>query len=167
MGGTLWTTRLFIILVLHYTESTKFVMDYSWKSRSSLNLENSSWDLKSFYLRLSILQICQVLTEKNHFKLGADWTLVEHISDLKIERELQDHEIVYDVLNSWSRDTTNKMIFKNNARKLVYFMLWHLLIWLWDKVVWLFCKDFVLTHSPQIWVIQTSSTLPIPWRLVR
>lgn len=62
-------------------------------------------------------EICQVLTEKNHFKLGADWTLVEHISDLKIERELQDHEIVYDVLNSWSRDTTNKMIFKNNARK--------------------------------------------------
>ena len=30
---------------------------------------------------------------------------------------MEDHEIVYEVLNSWSRDSINKIYFRNNTRK--------------------------------------------------
>lgn len=80
------------------------------------NVDNSS---KTIWVeqKQKAWEVCQVLAEKNYFKPGADWTLVEFITDLQIERELEDHELVYDVLSSWSRDSTNKMYFKNNARK--------------------------------------------------
>ncbi|XP_063691149.1 amyloid beta A4 precursor protein-binding family B member 1-interacting protein-like isoform X2 [Bolinopsis microptera] len=80
------------------------------------NVNNSS---KTIWVeqKQTAWEVCQVLAEKNYYKPGSDWTLVEHITDLEIERELEDHEIVYDVLNSWSRDSTNKMYFRNNVRK--------------------------------------------------
>ncbi|KAL5248296.1 hypothetical protein ACHWQZ_G017473 [Mnemiopsis leidyi] len=84
------------------------------------NVNNSS---KTIWVeqKQTAWDVCQVLAEKNYYKPGSDWTLVEHITDLQIERDLEDHEIVYDVLNSWSRDSTNKMYFRNNVRKFELF----------------------------------------------
>ncbi|KAL5267864.1 hypothetical protein ACHWQZ_G004792 [Mnemiopsis leidyi] len=67
--------------------------------------------------RQSAWEVCQVLTEKFLYRSGPDWTLVENITDQQIERQLEDHEIVYGVLSRWTADSTNRMYFRNNVRK--------------------------------------------------
>lgn len=47
------------------------------------NVNNSS---KTIWVeqKQTAWEVCQVLAEKNYYKPGSDWTLVEHITDLQI-----------------------------------------------------------------------------------
>ena len=47
------------------------------------NVNNSS---KTIWVeqKQTAWEVCQVLAEKNYYKPGSDWTLVEHITDLEI-----------------------------------------------------------------------------------
>ena len=49
------------------------------------NVNNSS---KTIWVeqKQTAWDVCQVLAEKNYYKPGSDWTLVEHITDLQIGR---------------------------------------------------------------------------------
>ena len=51
------------------------------------NVDNSS---KTMWVeqKQTAWEICQILAEKNYFKPGADWSLMEHITDLEIGKLL-------------------------------------------------------------------------------
>ncbi|XP_078656055.1 ras-associated and pleckstrin homology domains-containing protein 1-like isoform X4 [Branchiostoma floridae x Branchiostoma belcheri] len=61
------------------------------------------------------------LVDKNHCDPGPDWTLVEQIPDLYMERVLEDHEPLVQVLLNWTRDTNNKLLFLERRDKYLFF----------------------------------------------
>ena len=60
---------------------------------------------------------CILLAERNHQDMGPNWTIIEKIPDLHLERTLEDHEKVVDVIAHWPRDHNNFVLFKNNPEK--------------------------------------------------
>lgn len=65
--------------------------------------------------------VCLLLAERNHLDIGPNWTVVENITDLQLERTIEDHEKVYDALSHWPRNHNNSVTFKNNPEK--YYLL--------------------------------------------
>ncbi|KAM4828665.1 amyloid beta A4 precursor protein-binding family B member 1-interacting protein isoform 2-T2 [Thomomys bottae] len=57
------------------------------------------------------------LFEKTHCDCNIDWCLYEIYPELQIERLLEDHENVVEVLSSWTRDTENRMLFLEKEEK--------------------------------------------------
>ncbi|XP_028446656.1 growth factor receptor-bound protein 14 isoform X2 [Perca flavescens] len=65
--------------------------------------------------------ICQLFVLKNHCIDDHSWTLFEHISHLGIERTIEDHESVMEVLSSWAMDTDCRLYFRKNYAKYEFF----------------------------------------------
>uniref|UniRef100_A0A8D0D5B5 Growth factor receptor bound protein 14 n=1 Tax=Sander lucioperca TaxID=283035 RepID=A0A8D0D5B5_SANLU len=65
--------------------------------------------------------ICQLFVLKNHCIDDHSWTLFEHISHLGIERTIEDHESVMEVLSSWGMDTDCRLYFRKNYAKYEFF----------------------------------------------
>ena len=61
--------------------------------------------------------VCSVMAEKNHQIPGPNWCLVELLGSLGLERTIEDHERVLDVLSHWPRQHSNVIIFKNISEK--------------------------------------------------
>ncbi|XP_018557843.1 growth factor receptor-bound protein 14 isoform X2 [Lates calcarifer] len=65
--------------------------------------------------------ICQLFVLKNHYIDDHSWTLFEHLSHLGIERTIEDHESVMEVLSSWGMDTDSRLYFRKNYAKYEFF----------------------------------------------
>ncbi|XP_015752136.1 PREDICTED: growth factor receptor-bound protein 14-like [Acropora digitifera] len=66
-------------------------------------------------------EACLKLLLLNKEEDGPHWVLVEHLTDLGLERNLEDHETVLDVLNTWAPGSNNKLLFKKDVRKYHFF----------------------------------------------
>ncbi|CAB1346668.1 unnamed protein product [Coregonus sp. 'balchen'] len=65
--------------------------------------------------------ICQLFVLKNHCIDDHSWTLFEHLSHLGIERIIEDHESVMEVLSGWGMDTDSRLYFRKNYAKYEFF----------------------------------------------
>ncbi|KAG8000696.1 Growth factor receptor-bound protein 14 [Nibea albiflora] len=65
--------------------------------------------------------ICQLFILKNHCIDDHSWTLFEHLSHLGIERTIEDHESVMEVLSGWGMDTDSRLCFRKNYAKYEFF----------------------------------------------
>ncbi|KAK7938667.1 hypothetical protein WMY93_001993 [Mugilogobius chulae] len=65
--------------------------------------------------------VCQLFVLKNHCIDDHSWTLFEHLSQLGIERTIEDHELVMDVLSGWSMDSDSRLYFRKNYAKYEFF----------------------------------------------
>lgn len=65
--------------------------------------------------------ICQLFVLKNHCIDDHSWTLFEHLSHLGIERIIEDHESVMEVLSGWGMDTDCRLYFRKNYAKYEFF----------------------------------------------
>ncbi|CAB1328454.1 unnamed protein product [Coregonus sp. 'balchen'] len=65
--------------------------------------------------------ICQLFVMKNHCIDDHSWTLFEHLSHLGIERTIEDHESVMEVLSGWGIDTDSRLYFRKNYAKYEFF----------------------------------------------
>jgi len=59
--------------------------------------------------RMTTRNIVNQLLEKNHFDFQPDWTLMEEIPSLYMERMFEEHEKPCDFLSFWTRDSTNQL----------------------------------------------------------
>uniref|UniRef100_A0A671XP33 Growth factor receptor bound protein 14 n=1 Tax=Sparus aurata TaxID=8175 RepID=A0A671XP33_SPAAU len=65
--------------------------------------------------------VCQLFVLKNHCIDDHSWTLFEHLSHLGIERIIEDHESVMEVLSGWGLDTDSRLYFRKNYAKYEFF----------------------------------------------
>uniref|UniRef100_A0A673CUQ6 Growth factor receptor bound protein 14 n=1 Tax=Sphaeramia orbicularis TaxID=375764 RepID=A0A673CUQ6_9TELE len=65
--------------------------------------------------------VCQLFILKNHCIDDHSWTLFEHLSHLGIERTIEDHECVMEVLSGWGMDTDSRLYFRKNYAKYEFF----------------------------------------------
>ncbi|XP_075385605.1 growth factor receptor-bound protein 14 isoform X2 [Tenrec ecaudatus] len=65
--------------------------------------------------------VCQLLILKNHYIDDHSWTLFEHLPHLGLERTIEDHELVIDVLSNWGMEEENKLYFRKNYAKYEFF----------------------------------------------
>ncbi|KAM9710249.1 growth factor receptor-bound protein 14 isoform 1-T1 [Menidia menidia] len=65
--------------------------------------------------------ICQLFVLKNHCIDDHSWTLFEHLSHLGIERTIEDHESVMEVLSGGGMDTDSRLYFRKNYAKYEFF----------------------------------------------
>ncbi|XP_054724095.1 ras-associated and pleckstrin homology domains-containing protein 1-like [Uloborus diversus] len=72
--------------------------------------------------RMTVGHICKLLAEKNHVPMDPKWALVEHISELYLERVYEDHERVVENLLLWTRDSCNRLFFLEREEKYDLFM---------------------------------------------
>ncbi|XP_054767626.2 homeobox protein prospero-like [Lytechinus pictus] len=71
---------------------------------------------------MRVRQVSHMLVEKNHLDERPDWTIIEQIPELLMERTLEDHEhLVTDVMLNWKRETTNRILFKERRDKYAIF----------------------------------------------
>ncbi|XP_071475225.1 growth factor receptor-bound protein 14 isoform X1 [Marmota flaviventris] len=65
--------------------------------------------------------VCQLLILKNHYIDDHSWTLFEHLPHIGLERTLEDHELVIEVLSNWGMEEENKLYFRKNYAKYEFF----------------------------------------------
>ena len=78
---------------------------------------NMSYKMVVIDENMNSRNVCSVMAEKNHQIPGPNWCLVESLGTLGLERTIEDHEKVLDVLSHWPRQHTNFIIFKNISDK--------------------------------------------------
>ncbi|XP_006862087.1 PREDICTED: ras-associated and pleckstrin homology domains-containing protein 1 [Chrysochloris asiatica] len=71
--------------------------------------------------RQTVRQVLGNLMDKSHCGYGSDWSLVETISELQMERIFEDHENLVENLLNWTRDSQNKLIFMERIEKYALF----------------------------------------------
>ncbi|KAM5325704.1 growth factor receptor-bound protein 14 isoform 1-T1 [Glossophaga mutica] len=65
--------------------------------------------------------VCQLLILKNHYIDDHSWTLFEHLPQMGLERTVEDHELVIEVLSNWGMEEENKLYFRKNYAKYEFF----------------------------------------------
>uniref|UniRef100_A0A8C9IJ56 Growth factor receptor bound protein 14 n=1 Tax=Piliocolobus tephrosceles TaxID=591936 RepID=A0A8C9IJ56_9PRIM len=65
--------------------------------------------------------VCQLLILKNHYIDDHSWTLFEHLPHIGVERTIEDHELVIEVLSNWGIEEENKLYFRKNYAKYEFF----------------------------------------------
>ncbi|XP_056435907.1 growth factor receptor-bound protein 14 isoform X1 [Gadus macrocephalus] len=70
---------------------------------------------------VSARDICQMFIMKNCCIDDHCWTLFEHLPHLDMERTIEDHEAVMEVLSSWGMDTESRLCFRKNYAKYEFF----------------------------------------------
>ncbi|XP_061090798.1 growth factor receptor-bound protein 14 isoform X2 [Conger conger] len=65
--------------------------------------------------------ICQLFILKNQCIDDHSWTLFEQLSQLGIERTIEDHESVMEVQSAWDVDADNRLYFRKNYAKYEFF----------------------------------------------
>ncbi|MXQ79183.1 hypothetical protein E5288_WYG000357 [Bos mutus] len=71
--------------------------------------------------RQTVRQVLDNLMDKSHCGYSLDWSLVETISELQMERIFEDHENLVENLLNWTRDSQNKLIFMERIEKYALF----------------------------------------------
>uniref|UniRef100_A0A8C0WSC5 Growth factor receptor-bound protein 14 n=1 Tax=Castor canadensis TaxID=51338 RepID=A0A8C0WSC5_CASCN len=65
--------------------------------------------------------VCQLLIVRNHYVDDHSWTLFEHLPHVGVERIIEDHELVVEVLANWRMEEENKLYFRKNYAKYEFF----------------------------------------------
>ena len=78
---------------------------------------NMSYKMVKIVENMSARSVCNTMAEKNHQTPGPNWCLVEFLTALGLERTIEDHEPLLDVIAHWPRQHTNVIIFKNISEK--------------------------------------------------
>ncbi|XP_035531823.1 ras-associated and pleckstrin homology domains-containing protein 1-like [Morone saxatilis] len=71
--------------------------------------------------RQTVRQVLDSLLEKSHCGYSPDWSLVETISELQMERIFEDHENLVENLLNWTRDSQNRLMFTERIEKYALF----------------------------------------------
>ncbi|NWT17367.1 RAPH1 protein, partial [Vireo altiloquus] len=71
--------------------------------------------------RQTVRQVLDNLMDKSHCGYSLDWSLVETISELQMERIFEDHENLVENLLNWTRDSLNKLMFVERIEKYALF----------------------------------------------
>uniref|UniRef100_A0AAQ5YYU6 Ras association (RalGDS/AF-6) and pleckstrin homology domains 1b n=1 Tax=Amphiprion ocellaris TaxID=80972 RepID=A0AAQ5YYU6_AMPOC len=71
--------------------------------------------------RQTVRQVLDSLLEKSHCGYSADWSLVETINELQMERIFEDHENLVENLLNWTRDSQNRLMFTERIEKYALF----------------------------------------------
>ncbi|XP_034041722.1 ras-associated and pleckstrin homology domains-containing protein 1a isoform X2 [Thalassophryne amazonica] len=71
--------------------------------------------------RQTVRQVLDSLLEKSHCGYSPDWSLVETISELQMERIYEDHENLVENLLNWTRDSQNRLMFTERTEKYALF----------------------------------------------
>ncbi|XP_071063177.1 LOW QUALITY PROTEIN: ras-associated and pleckstrin homology domains-containing protein 1-like [Pseudochaenichthys georgianus] len=71
--------------------------------------------------RQTVRQVLDSLLEKSHCGFSPDWSLVETINELQMERIFEDHENLVENLLNWTRDSQNRLMFSERIEKYAVF----------------------------------------------
>ncbi|KAM8856055.1 ras-associated and pleckstrin homology domains-containing protein 1a isoform 2-T2 [Spinachia spinachia] len=71
--------------------------------------------------RQTVRQVLDSLLEKSHCGYSPDWSLVETINELQMERIFEDHENLVENLQNWTRDSQNRLMFTERIEKYAVF----------------------------------------------
>uniref|UniRef100_A0A3Q0SLW9 Ras association (RalGDS/AF-6) and pleckstrin homology domains 1 n=1 Tax=Amphilophus citrinellus TaxID=61819 RepID=A0A3Q0SLW9_AMPCI len=71
--------------------------------------------------RQTVRQVLDNLLEKSHCGYSPDWSLVETINELQMERIFEDHENLVENLLNWTRDSQNRLMFTERIEKYALF----------------------------------------------
>ncbi|KAG8558811.1 hypothetical protein GDO81_017158 [Engystomops pustulosus] len=71
--------------------------------------------------RQTVRQVLDNLMDKSHCGYSLDWSLVETISELQMDRIFEDHENLVENLLNWTRDSQNKLMFVERIEKYALF----------------------------------------------
>ncbi|KAJ8255184.1 hypothetical protein GJAV_G00201980 [Gymnothorax javanicus] len=71
--------------------------------------------------RQTVRQVLDSLLDKSHCGYSPDWSLVETICELQMERIFEDHENLVENLLNWTRDSQNKLMFIERIEKYALF----------------------------------------------
>ncbi|KAK2840249.1 hypothetical protein Q5P01_013989 [Channa striata] len=71
--------------------------------------------------RQTVRQVLDSLLDKSHCGYSPDWSLVENISELQMERIFEDHENLVENLLNWTRDSQNRLMFTERIEKYALF----------------------------------------------
>ncbi|XP_023695799.2 ras-associated and pleckstrin homology domains-containing protein 1-like isoform X2 [Paramormyrops kingsleyae] len=71
--------------------------------------------------RQTVRQVLDNLLDKSHCGYSPDWSLVETIGELQMERIFEDHENLVENLLNWTRDSMNKLMFIERIEKYALF----------------------------------------------
>ncbi|XP_053554638.1 ras-associated and pleckstrin homology domains-containing protein 1 isoform X3 [Bombina bombina] len=71
--------------------------------------------------RQTVRQVLDNLMDKSHCGFSLDWSLVETVSELQMERIFEDHENLVENLLNWTRDSQNKLMFVERIEKYALF----------------------------------------------
>ncbi|XP_078377048.1 growth factor receptor-bound protein 14-like isoform X1 [Oculina patagonica] len=66
-------------------------------------------------------EACHKLALLNKVDADPHWVLTEHLTDLGLERNLEDHENVMAILNTWAPGSNNKLLFRKDSKKYHFF----------------------------------------------
>lgn len=67
-------------------------------------------------------EACQKLVLLSKVEDDPQWVIVEHLTNLGLERNLEDHETVLTVLNTWAPGSSNKLLFRKDAKHYHFFV---------------------------------------------
>ncbi|XP_027879498.1 ras-associated and pleckstrin homology domains-containing protein 1a isoform X1 [Xiphophorus couchianus] len=71
--------------------------------------------------RQTVRQVLDSLLDKSHCGYSPDWSLVETITELQMERIFEDHENLVENLLNWTRDSQNRLMFTERIEKYALF----------------------------------------------
>ncbi|XP_051998689.1 ras-associated and pleckstrin homology domains-containing protein 1a isoform X1 [Xyrauchen texanus] len=71
--------------------------------------------------RQTVRQVLDSLLDKSHCGYSLDWSLVEVITELQMERIFEDHENLVENLLNWTRDSANRLMFIERIEKYALF----------------------------------------------
>ncbi|XP_055727877.1 ras-associated and pleckstrin homology domains-containing protein 1a isoform X1 [Salvelinus fontinalis] len=71
--------------------------------------------------RQTVRQVLDSLLDKSHCGFSPDWSLVETINELQMERIFEDHENLVENLLNWTRDSQNRLMFIERLEKYALF----------------------------------------------
>uniref|UniRef100_A0A3P9JVU4 Wu:fj59g11 n=1 Tax=Oryzias latipes TaxID=8090 RepID=A0A3P9JVU4_ORYLA len=71
--------------------------------------------------RQTVRQVLDSLLDKSHCGYSPDWSLVEAITELQMERIFEDHENLVENLLNWTRDSQNRIMFTERIEKYALF----------------------------------------------
>ncbi|CAH2305640.1 growth factor receptor-bound 14 isoform X2 [Pelobates cultripes] len=70
---------------------------------------------------ISAKDVCQLLIQKNHYVDDHNWTMFEHLSNLCLERIIEDHELVIEVQSKWEMEEDCKFYIRKYYAKYEFF----------------------------------------------
>ncbi|KAK6618567.1 hypothetical protein RUM43_012958 [Polyplax serrata] len=115
----------------YFELSSMFGRDSEDKDRSTEKQEelifyndDNSYQTAIVEKNLCVSDLCQLLALKNRVAKDVNWTIVEHWTDLGLERSLEDHEDVlstYHNMESFARNTSKRFVFRKNFIKYEFF----------------------------------------------
>jgi hypothetical protein len=79
--------------------------------------EDGSTKLCEVLPSLTVQDVCAVMVSKMHTSDDKSWSLIEEITDMDLERTLEDHELPSAVCKSWPQNSNNKLHFRKDFRK--------------------------------------------------